>query len=164
MKKYLHITEYSSNLKYKIPNRKHGEFDLELKDSIIRSKLDEFACPIRESFDTLFDQAKLEEQTIPIDDVYIYDDLDIEDDDQKIAYVFRCPICGRLTIQTNPNLDSCLQCEEQIFKPEVIGLINRDQMEDISINNSDVSTYIQIKNGKIKVYPKEDDKLKKVNN
>lgn len=160
MTKYLHITEYSSLVPYKIPQKKPNEHDLVLDTSIIRSSFDDNKCPIRESLDTVFDESKLVEKTIPLDDVIIYDNIDMANEDQKLAYVFECPICLEKTITTDPTFGFCPRCENNTFPPEVIALINVSQMEELAVDNPFLSTLIQVKGNKI-IFKEEPKSIKK---
>lgn len=44
--------------------------------------------------------------------------------------------------------------ENDKFAPVVVGLINVEQMEEIAIEDADISTYILVKDGKIKIIEK----------
>lgn len=149
MPKYLHITEYSSMIPYKIPKIKIGEHDLEYNGNIIRTSVDTYREPIKEHFDYLSNDSKIYDKTIPLDNVVIYDEIDMENENQEIAYVFECPVCLEKTITTNSVLESCPHCENNKFAPQVIGLMNVSQMEEIAIEDADVSYYIQVEDGKI---------------
>lgn len=154
-RKFLHITEYSSLIKHRVPERKENEFDLCLGDNIIRTTVNTNREQIKERY---YNSSVIEEKTIPLDSVIIYDDMDILDEEQLIAYVYECPICKTITITTNPNYDFCNNCENTIFLPEVYALINIKQMEDIAINNSDISDYIRVKGDEIIFRDSKDDK------
>lgn len=147
--KYLYITEYSLDLKYKIPERKNNEFDLIIDNNLIRTTISNNQQKIKENFDYIYDESKLDEKVIPLNKVIIYDDIDMNDEEQEVAYVYICPICQNVTITDRPNLDFCTICENTNFPPELYALINLKQMEDIAINNSDISEYIQIKDDEI---------------
>lgn len=157
MPKYLHITEYSSSIPYKIPKKKSNEHDLEFNGNIIRTSVDTNKERIKENFDYLFDESKILEDTIPLKDIIIYDNKDIENEDQKLAYVYECPICLEKTITTDSKFNYCPHCENDKFLPQVIGLIHPDQMDEIAIDNSDISYYIQVEDGNIVIRkePKE---------
>lgn len=152
--KYLHIIEYSSLVPYKIPESKGNRFSLVLQDSVIQSYVDDVKTRVMESIDYIMDDAKLSEVTVPLDNVIIYDNLDLDNEEQKLAYVFRCPVCQSVYISTNPTEDFCFICENDKFSPELVGLINVGQMEKIAVDENDVSTLIQIKDGKV-VYKDE---------
>lgn len=157
MKKFLHITEYSSLKPYSLPVKSSNEFDLTIDNSIIRTYVDSNKNRIKENFDIIYDSSKLEEKTIPLDQVIIYDNLDLVNDNQQIAYIYECPICFNKTITTDFNLEVCPHCENPKFSPEVIGLMNTKQKENIAIYDDDVSTLIQVKDNKVvfKDLPKE---------
>lgn len=162
IKKYLHITEYSSLIPYKIPNRKVNEYDLEYNGNIIRTSVDTNKEQIKESLDTIFDESKIYEKTIPLDDIVIYDNLDIINEDQKVAYIFECPVCLEKTITTDATFNYCPHCENTKFQPLVIGLMNLSQMEEIAVEDADSSSYIQVEGDKIvvKLLPEDSDKQK----
>lgn len=152
MTKYLHITEYSSR---KIPNKKDYEYDLTtLEDNIIRSYVDNHREKIKENFDNFYNDSIIEEKTFPLNKVIIYDNYDLINEDQKVAYVFECPVCLEKTITTDPTYNYCAHCENDKFAPVVVGLINVEQMEEIAIEDADISTYILVKDGKIKIIEK----------
>lgn len=156
MRKYLHITEYSSLIPYKLPCKKDNEFDLKIDNNIIRTSVNNYKTCISESY--LSDDITLLEQTIPLDNIIIYDDIDNLNEDQKLAYVYECPICLNTTI-TSKKLDFCPHCENTKFSPEVIALISTNQMEDIALNQSDVSTLYLIKDDKVILKDKQKDSI-----
>lgn len=150
MSKYLHITEYSSLIPYKIPNKKENEHEFEFDGSVFRSFIDSHKEPIKESYGYyLPNEAELEEKTIPLDDIVIYDVLDLNNEDQKVAYIYECPVCLEKTITTTPILEFCPHCENAKFSPQVIGLINIAQMEEIAIDNADTCYYVQVKDNEV---------------
>lgn len=152
MTKYLHIIEYSSR---KIPNKKDYEYDLiTAEGNIIRSSVDKYKEKIKENFDNVYNDSIIEEKTFPLNKVVIYDNYDLVNEDQKVAYVFECPVCLEKTITTDPTYSYCAHCENDKFAPVVVGLINVEQMEEIAIEEADISTYIFVKDGKIKIIEK----------
>lgn len=161
-KKYLHITEYSSLIPHKIPNRKSNEHDLECDGNIIRTSVDTNKEQIKENFDNVFNESKIYEKTIPLDDIVIYDNLDLVEENQKIAYIFECPVCLEKTITTDATFNYCPHCENTKFQPIVIGLMNLSQMEEIAVEDANSSSYIQVEGDKVvvKLLPEDSDKQK----
>lgn len=149
---YLHITEYSKYApKHKIPERKKNEYDLIINDSIIRTSIDNCSYKIKESFDNIYQDSIVSEQSIPLKNIFIYDKLDVIDADssnQKLAYVFECPICLDIVITTDKNYSFCEKCENTKFPPKVIALINLEQMEDYAVEHKDCN-YVQVKDDKV---------------
>lgn len=144
--KFLCISEYSD---YGIiPNRKNYEYELKLGDRHIRSFVfsgDKDKEQVKESInDPLFNEAKISSDVIPLDKVIIYDNKNLvpNNPDQKIAYVYVCPICLTTLISNDNDLDFCPHCENTKFSPELKALVNMDQMEDIAIEESDSSLLI----------------------
>lgn len=162
LKRYLHITEYSSLIPHKIPNRKSNEHDLEYDGNIIRTSVDINKEQIKENFDNVFNESKIYEKTIPLDDIVIYDNLDLVEENQKIAYIFECPVCLEKTITTDATFNYCPHCENTKFQPIVIGLMNLSQMEEIAVEDANSSSYIQVEGDKIivKLLPEDSDKQK----
>lgn len=154
MEKYLKITEYSKYSKNMLPNL-NGKFEheFELGDSIIRTSVFSEKDRIYESYNTAvinkLNELKIEENIIPLKDVVVYDEIDISDNEQKLAYVFECPICLYKILTTQSNVDTCPICENTNFPPRVIALINQEQMEDIAINNKDTSSLLLVDNDSI---------------
>lgn len=131
MPKFLHIVEYSTLIKYKIPERKRNEYQIKIGESILRSYIDDNEHIICD--DSIYNDSKLCEKTIPLDKIIIYDDFDvIEDKDQKLLYVFECPICFNTIISFNSDLELCEICNNSLFKPKLVALLNNEQYEDIS--------------------------------
>ena len=148
--KYLHIVEYSTLIPYKIPIKESKDFDLYIDDSIIRSSVVSGKSKVSEKYSTdILQDTVLDEKFLPLEDVIVYDDIDIRNNDQKVAYVYECPVCFNITITTDPNFDFCTHCENSKFTPKLVGLINIEQMEEIAVNENDTSSYVQIKNDKI---------------
>lgn len=150
MKKFLKISEYSKL--GKIPNKKDFEHEFNIDNSIFRSSvcIAENKETIKESFyDMLYNNSKIDEVIIPLDKIVIYDDLDV-DKTQKLAYTYECPVCLNKIISSDANLNYCPQCENETFPLTVIALLNIDQMEDIAINDKDVSKLIIVKDNEIK--------------
>lgn len=149
MRKYLYITEYSNLLPHKVPVKESNEYDLKQKDSIIRSSIKDY------DINSVSDNSTyniLDEKIIPLDKVFIYDDMDVElpkDSEQQIAYVFECPICLDITITTNKDYNFCENCENTKFLPKLIALINLEQMENIAIEDKDISEFILVKDNKV---------------
>lgn len=149
MRKYLYITEYSNLLPHKVPVKESNEYDLKQKDSIIRSSIKDY------DINSVSDNSTysiLDEKIIPLDKVFIYDDMDVElpkDSEQQIAYVFECPICLDITITTNKDYNFCEHCENTKFLPKLIALINLEQMENIAIEDKDISEFILVKDNKV---------------
>ena len=104
---------------------------------------------LKDGLDSLHNEAKFCEKSVPLDKVIICDDLDIANEDQKLAYVFECPICLFTVISTNPGLDFCPHCENTKFPPKVVALMNVAQMEDLATEEDDLTTFVQIKDGKV---------------
>lgn len=158
---YLHIREYSKSGKH-LPIPVPGERVFTYLDSVYYGRIDnnEHRVQISEYYDTVYDSAKLDEEVIPLDDVVIYDNLDIVSDTQPLSYVYRCPVCLRTILTTESNLDFCPNCENTKFAPEVVGLLNKDLMDDIAIDDADETTYIQVKDDSIILR----DERKKVSN
>lgn len=159
MNKYLHIIEYS-NQGLKIPERKENEHEFIYNNSIFRAsiKISESKEKIKESFDPYYNNVKLDEKIIKLDNIIIYDNLDLKPE-QELAYVYECPVCLNKTITSDKNLDYCPQCEQTKFPFDLVAIINTEQMEDIAVDNADVSTLIINKDGKViyKSLPKEED-------
>lgn len=167
-RKYLKITEYSSLLRDKIPIKESNEFDLEHDGDIIRTSIIKHDDNIMRSMqdemtnglDSLHNEAKFCEKSVPLDKVIILDDVDMANENQKLAYVFECPICLHTTMTTTPNLTFCPYCENTKFPPKVIALMNVAQLEDLVTEEDDVTTFVQVKDGKV-IYqdmPKNDEK------
>lgn len=166
MKKYLHIIEYSK-LNNKIPKKESFENEFTIGNSLYRTSIVSSDKSTKEeikeslnndSFYNIYNENKLSEDIINIDDVIIYDDIDIKDKNQKLAYVFECPVCLYKTITTDKDLDFCPQCENVTFPFNLIALINTEQMEDIAIDNKDISKLIIVKDNKIVFEDKPEDK------
>ena len=148
-RKYLHIIEYSKD--HKIPKRKENEFDLNIDNhSIIRSSIviDNYnKCKeqIKEDYtDYFYKDSELDNYVLPLNDVIIYDNFDV-DETQEIAYVFECPICLSKTITSDSKLDFCPQCENSDFSFNLLALINTEQMENLAIDNDDITKVILTK-------------------
>lgn len=151
MKKYLRITEYCTHVPYRIPKIEKGQFDLTIDDDLIRSSVvtdQDSKSLISEGLHSVYNEALLSEKEIPLSNVFIYDDIDV-DYEQEIAYVFECPICLTTTITSKQNLDFCPYCENNKFPPNLIALVNTKQMEDIAVEHSDVSSLAVVKDNKI---------------
>lgn len=158
MKKFLKITEYITN--NKLQNKKDNEFEFNIDGHLIRSCVcqGEDKEIVKESFTNYQDQDKEIENTIlPLNRVIIYDNKDI-DLDQKLAYVFECPVCLTTIITSNKDLDYCPHCENVTFPFELLALVNTEQMEDIGIEHSDISDLIVVKDNKIEFIKKDDEK------
>lgn len=158
MRRFLKITEYSSFMSNKIPERKTTDFDVQLDTgSTIRTSIVDSKSKVCEAFsnDPLDDNI-IEEKFFPLDELIIYDDLDITNEDQKVAYVYECPVCFYKTVTTDPQYNFCPQCENSKFTPEVVGLIPLAQMEELEANDKDVTVF-QLKDDKLvyKYKPKE---------
>lgn len=149
MRKYLHITEYSSLIPYKIPKCKCEEHRFKYGESVIKSFIDNNKTIIKESFDTIYNDSVILEKSIPIDKIIIFDDLDVEDEEQTMQYVFECPVCLYNIVTTKQNIDFCPYCENDKFPPELIALINKEQMEELAVENADYTTLIQVKDNNI---------------
>ena len=80
--------------------------------------------------------------------------MDVLNDNQKLAYVLECPICLHKIITSDNNLDYCPQCENIQFPLDLVALINTDQMEELAIDNKDVTTLVIVKDGEIKLIDK----------
>ena len=148
-RKYLHIIEYLKNCK--IPERKEKEFDLDIdshsiiRSSVIAADYDKCKEQVKEDYtDYLYKESELDNYVLPLDDVIIYDNIDV-DETQEIAYVFECPICLSKTITSDSELDFCPQCENSDFPFNLLALINTKQMEDLAINNDDITNVILTK-------------------
>lgn len=149
MRKFLHIIEYSgSSPKYKIPDKRSFEYDINYNGNLVRTFVDSNRDRIKESLDYIYDESKVAEKTIPLKDVIIYDNIDYKED-QELAYVFECPICLNITITSDAGLDFCPHCENTKFAPNVIAILNIEQMDNIAIENKDVSGLIIVKDDKV---------------
>lgn len=148
---YLHIVEYSSAMPKRIPKIKAGQYEYKVGESVFHAFIDKYRVRIKEDLDTTMmeDEVKLDENTIPLDDVILVDDVNIDKETQKLAFVFECPVCLSKTISTNSQFDFCPHCENPRFSPEVIGLISVPLMEDIAVNHPETNTLIQIKDDKV---------------
>lgn len=149
MRKYLHITEYSSLIPHKVPDCKKNEHSFKYGESIIRSFIDSERKIIKESFDSIYNDSIITEKSIPIDKIIIFDNIDIKDDEQEIQYVFECPVCLYNIITTDKHIDFCPYCENDKFPPQLIALINKDQTEELTVDNADSTTFIQVKDNNI---------------
>lgn len=158
--KYLHIIEYS---KYgKIPVKESFEHEFKtvdgntIRSSVIDDKKDNYCS----DFDNIINtynklSGVVEDKTISLKDSIIYDNLDINNPKQKIVYVLECPICLNCTITSDSKIDTCPQCGNNEFSFNVKALINQEQMEDLAINNDDVTTLIIVnKDGNIQFIDK----------
>lgn len=158
--KYLKICEYSTLIPHKIPEKMEYENELKLSNSIIRSYIeDDNRVKVSEDYNpyinSVYNDALLEDKTIALNDCFIYDDIDVNED-QEIAYVMECPICLTTTIASK-KLDFCPYCENNTFPPIVTALINTKQMEDVAIDNPDISELAIIKDNKIIFKDQKDD-------
>ena len=159
--KYLKIREYSTLIPHKIPEKMEYENELKLSNSIIRSYIEDDYNRVRVSEDynpyinSVYNDALLEDKTIALNDCFIYDDIDVNED-QEIAYVMECPICLTTTIASK-KLDFCPYCENNTFPPIITALINTKQMEDVAIDNPDISELAIIKDNKIIFKDQKDD-------
>lgn len=157
--KYIHTTEYSPL--GRIPDIKDDEYEFQHLGNIFRVSIAEGESKrqIKEQFDPYYNNSKLEEKIIPLQNVVIVDDLDIQDRTQKLVYVFECPVCLNTIVSTDPKYDWCPQCENQTYDLNLIAIINQELMEDIAIDEADDSTVMFIKDGKLikTIAPGEDD-------
>lgn len=156
MRKFLHITEYF-NIPNKLPIKRNNEHSFKLDDKIFYTSVvtgDDYATKeqIKESYknDTIYNDSIVDTTILPLDRVIIFDDLDI-DPAQKIVYVFECPICLYTVITSNKDFDFCPQCENTEFPFILKALINTEQMEELAIDNSDITTLVIVKDGTIKL-------------
>lgn len=154
MKKYLRTIEYSPL--GKIPKKEEKEFEFIYNNSIIRTKVfnNDSKTKIEESIDSYYNNSIIDSNVLCIDDVIIYDDININDN-QELAYVFECPVCMYTSITSDKDMDFCPQCENTNFPLKLISLINIDQMNDIAINDKE-STLIVVNDDKIEVFDKEE--------
>lgn len=149
MKKFLYVVEYAKGLN--IPDLKFNEHETQFGNSTIRSSVEEGYTKkdIKESINTYYNNSKVEETVIPLDDVLVYDNIDADIDKQEIAYVFECPICSSVTITSEHDIDFCPQCENTEFPFNLLALIPVQQMEEIGIDNKDVSTLVLVKDDNV---------------
>ena len=149
MNKYLHITEYS---KFgKIPQKQNNEYDLFYGNSIIRSGIvkNKTKEQIKESIDPYYNMSKLEENIIDLNDVIIYsynDDIPTKIE-QKLSYVYECPVCLNVIITPDSDFDVCPFCENMQFPFNLIAIINNEQTKDLS--QDDEIKSIKLDNDKI---------------
>lgn len=157
--KYLHIVEYS---KYgKIPVKESFEHEFKTTDgNIVRSSVvKDKENKNYDSFEDIINtynklSGVVEDKTISLKDVIIYDNLDIDNLDQKLVYVLECPVCLNRTITSDSKIDTCPQCGNSDFPFIVKALINQEQMEELAIDNDDVTTLIIVKDDEIKLIDK----------
>lgn len=130
MNKYLHILEYSSRLK--IPERKKLENEFKYLGNIFRTSVvfSESKEQIKESFNPVYNNSKIDEKIIDLDDIVIYDNIDIKPE-QDLVYVYECPVCLSKTISSEPEQKFCPQCEQDRFYLDILALINTDQLNDL---------------------------------
>lgn len=159
MRKFLRIIEYS--MLGKIPAKESFEHEFIIGDKLFRTSVCEAEDKeqIKENFDPYYNDSKLEEKSFALNDVLIFDDLDVQDPAQKLVYVFECPVCLNKIITTEDDFDFCPQCEQEQFPFDLIALINTEQMEELAIDNPDVTTLVLIKDDEIvfKDTPKEEE-------
>lgn len=153
--KHLHIVEYS---KYgKIPIKEEYEYEFKANNgNIIRSSILDDKKDYTNYEDVIVTYNKLssglvDEKIINLNDVIVYDNLDIKDDTQKLVYVLKCPVCLNRTITSDSKIETCPQCGNSSFDFLVEALINQEQMEDVAIENDDVSTLIIVQDSEIKL-------------
>lgn len=159
MKKHLHIVEYSRF--GKIPVKESFEHEVTLDNgNIIRTSVhndveeNDYISDVDRIINVYNNESKIEEKNIDLDNVIIYDNLDIESP-QSLAYVYECPICLNTTITTDPEIDMCPQCGNKKYPFNVIALINTNQMEEIATEDDDVSSLIIIKDNKLEILPRK---------
>lgn len=147
--KYLHTIEYSPL--GRIPDIQDREYEFKHLGNVFRASIvdGESKRQIREQFDPYYNNSKLEEKIIPLKDIIIVDDLDIEDKTQKLAYVFECPVCLNVIVSTNPKYDWCPQCENQTYDLNLIAIVNQELVEDMAIDEADESTVMFIKDNRL---------------
>lgn len=161
--KRLHITEYSKFCK--LPIKESYEHDVKLSTgNIIRTSVqkdnEEYKTDINKIIDTYNKVTNVvEDISIPLTDIIIYDNLDIADPDQELAYVLECPVCLNTTVATNHKIPACPQCGNAEFPFTVKALVSLDQMEELAIDNKDETSLIIIKDGEVKLI---DEKSKEV--
>lgn len=158
MKKFLKITEYFNN--DFLDNKKNNEFEFILNNHVIRSCVcqGEDKEIVKESFNNYSNNENIVDTVIlPLNRVVIYDDMDI-DPEQTLAYVLECPVCLTTIISSNKDIDYCPHCENVTFPFDLLAIINTEQMEDIGIENSDISDLIVIKDNKIEFMKRKDEK------
>ena len=139
MIKYLYISEYSLLDKKHIPEKLNNEYEFKIDNSLIRGRIFESTkqdldCAKEEAcnlYDSICNQSRIADDIIPLDDIIIYDNLDINDK-QEIAYVFECPICLTKIITSDSKLNICPRCENTEFDFDLLALINTKQVEDLS--------------------------------
>ena len=151
MKKYLHIIEYSKL--GKIPKKESFEHEFKYLNSIFRVsvKKAENKEMVKESFNPYYNSSKLDEKIFELKDTIIFDDIDILDE-QELAYIYECPICLYKIITSSNNIDFCPQCENTQFPFNLIALLNTEQMEELAIDNKDVTSLVILKDGKIQIF------------
>lgn len=157
MRKFLRIIEYSTL--NKIPVKESFEHEFIIGDKLFRTSvcIAESKEQVKENFDPYYNDSKIEEKAFDLNDVLIFDNLDIVDPTQRLVYVFECPVCLNKTITTEDDISFCPQCEQEQFPFNLLALINTEQMEELAIDNPDVTTLVLIKEDKIvfKDTPKE---------
>lgn len=155
MRKFLRIIEYFKNVK--LPLKENYEYEFTIENKIYRTSICEasFKEQVSESFDPEYNDAKVGEQVFELKDVVIYDDMDINSP-QDIVYTMECPICLNTIISNDSQLDFCPRCGNEEFPLEVKALINTAQMEEIAIDNKDVSSLVIVKDDKIQLVDKSD--------
>ena len=158
MKKFLKITEYFNN-KF-LDNKKDNEFEFMLNNHIIRSCVcqGEDKEIVKESFyNSANNENIVDDIILPLNRVVIYDDMDV-DFEQILAYVLECPVCLTTSISSNKDNCYCPHCENVTFPFDLLAIINIEQMEDIGIENSDISDLIIVKDNKIEFIKRDDKK------
>lgn len=142
--KYLYIREYLKTKKG-IPIKKNNEYDLDLKDRIIRSsviaKNTYDKSIVYESINNtqdkqLYNDVTVDTVIIPLDNIILYDYLDI-DRTQKLAYVYECPICLSNIISSDKDIEYCPHCENSTYPFNLLALVNIDQTRDFSKTKDD---------------------------
>lgn len=158
--KYLHILEYSKFSNF-LPILESFEHEFTINNSIFRTSIVESDSKekIKESFNPIYNNQKLDEEIIPLTDVVIYDNIDVIPE-QKLAYVYQCPVCLNVTISSdNKTMEYCPQCENSTFDFDLIAIINTEQMEEIAINEKENTSLVLVKDDEVVMVDEKREKL-----
>lgn len=147
--RYIHTIEYSPL--GKIPKKKDNEHEFNYFGNIMRVSIAEGDSPtqIKESFNPIFNESKLEEQIIPLQNIVIVDDLDIQKPEQRLVYVYECPVCLNHIVSTDSNCYWCPQCENQTYDLNLVAIIDKELLDEMAVEDADATTIICVKGDKI---------------
>lgn len=147
--KYIHTIEYSPL--GRIPEKLDSEYEYNYGGNIFRASIveGESKRQIKEQFDPYYNSSKLEEKIIPLKDILIIDDLDLQDKNQKLVYVFECPVCLNIIVSTDPKAFYCEQCENQTYDLNLIAIIPQELVEEMAVEESDDTTIVFLKDNKV---------------